>query len=141
MASADELRQQIADARNAFRQALQGVDGKWEQSPGGEEWSPKQIAQHAIGGEVYFANFVSTAMLGKPGEADRSEIASSADALTRHEAAAALADRAFKYVEDSDLTKPAENIPGSTDQNVEAAMRGAAAHLREHTEQLRSFLG
>lgn len=139
MASAEELRQQIAEARNEFRAALQGVDGKWEQSPGGEEWSPKQIVQHAIGAEIYFSNFVSRAMLGKPGEGDRSEIASSADALGRHEAAATLADRAYKYVEDRDLVKPAGEIPGTTEQTVEAAMRRAAEHLREHAQQLQTF--
>lgn len=138
MASADELRQQIAEARAQLREALAGVDGKWEQSPGGEEWAPKQIAQHAIGAEVYFANFVSTAMLGKPGEADRSEIASAQDALARHEAAAATADRAYKYVEDRDLTKVAGEIPGTTEQTVEAAMRRAAEHLLEHAQQLKS---
>lgn len=141
MASAEELRQQIAQARNALREALQNVDGKWQHSPGGEEWTVQQVAQHAIGAEVYYANLVSKAMLGKPAEWDRSEMASAGDALTRHEAAAALADRAYKYVEDRDLVKPAENVPGTTDQTVGGAMAAAAGHLQEHAQQLKAATG
>ncbi len=137
MASADELRQQIAQAREALRAAMQEVDGRWEQSSGNDEWTPQRVAQHAIGAEVYYANIVSRAMLGKPAEWDRAEMVSSRDALARHEAAAALADRAYKYVEDRDLVKPAEDVPGATEHNVGTAMEQAAAHLLEHAQQLR----
>ena len=139
MASADDLRGKIAANREALRTAIQAVGGKWTDSPGGDEWTPKQVAEHVIGGEVYFANMVSKAMLGKPGEWERKEIASAAEALERHDAAVAMADRAYKYVEDRDLVKPAENVPGTEKQTVEGAMERAAAHLEEHATQLQAL--
>jgi uncharacterized damage-inducible protein DinB len=138
MASADELRASIAEQRTALRAAIQAAGGKWTESPGGEEWSAKQIAEHAIGAEVYFANIVSKAMLGKPGEFERKETASAAEALERSEAAAAVADKVLRYVEDRDLAKPAEGIPNSDQQTVEAAMIKAREHLAEHTAELQS---
>lgn len=139
MASADELRANIAANRETLRAALQAVDGKWTDSPGGDEWSPQQVAQHVIGAEVYFSNLVAKAMLGKPGEWERKDIGSASEALERLEAAAAIADRAYKYVEDRDLSKPAENVPGTEKQNIEGAMERAAAHLEEHATQLQGF--
>ncbi|MEX1022786.1 MAG: DinB family protein [Dehalococcoidia bacterium] len=137
MASAEELRNQISQNRAGLREALQGADGKWEQAPGGEEWTPKQIAEHVVGAEVYFANKVSEAMQGKKAEFERQEIASSADALTRLEVASAIADKTYRYVEDRDLTKAAEPPTDTFPKNIEGLLANAAHHLQEHAEQLR----
>jgi hypothetical protein len=137
MASADELRAAIAAQRAALRESIQAAAGKWTESPGGDAWSAKQIAEHAIGADVYFANIVSKAMLGKPGEFERKEMASSEEALARSEEAAAVADKVLRYVEDRDLVKPTEGVPGEK-QTIEAAMIEASSHLAEHAAELKS---
>ena len=137
MASADELRAAIAAQRAVLRESIQAAAGKWTESPGGEEWSAKQIAEHAIRSDLYYANIVSKAMLGKPGEFERSEIPNAEEALERSEAVAAVADKMLRYVEDRDLVKPAENVPGADKQTIEAAMVRASEHLAEHAEELK----
>lgn len=140
MPSADELRQSIAANRAAFRAALESLDGAgWEEAPPGEEeWTRQRIAQHTIGSERYFAGKIAEAMQGKGPERTPVELASAQDALAALEAASADADKVFRYVEDRDLQKPAEQAAGVTlPATVEGVMQQAAIHLTEHASQLK----
>ncbi|MQA00096.1 MAG: hypothetical protein GEU80_12350 [Dehalococcoidia bacterium] len=139
MSSADELRQSIAANRAAFRAALESLDGaNWEETPSGEEeWTRQRIAQHTIGSERFFAGKIAEAMQGKGPERTPLEIASAQEAVAALEAASADADKVFRYVEDRDLQKPAEQTPGVTlPATVEGVMQQTAVHLAEHTSQL-----
>jgi hypothetical protein len=81
---------------------------------------------------------VSQAMEGRPQEVPTLELASADDALAKEEEIASMADKAFRYIEDRDLTKRAE-VPGEYPQNVEGVLQGLAAHLNEHAQQIKSL--
>ena len=135
MASADELRNQIQQNREALRQALQGASS-WEDGTD-EAWGTKRIAQHAIRSEVGYANRISKAMEGKPQDWPDIELASAEEALAKETEASAMADKALRYVEDRDLKKRAE-VPGNYSQDVEGAMAALASHLKEHADEVSS---
>ncbi|MCK9494706.1 MAG: hypothetical protein M0R75_04305 [Dehalococcoidia bacterium] len=136
MATADELRNQIKQSRDALREALQGVSS-WEDGTD-ETWGAKRIAQHVVRSEVGYANRVSKAMEGKPQDWGDQEFPSAQDALTKEEEAAGMMDKALRYVEDRDLKKRAE-VPGPYSQDVEGAMAGLAAHITEHATELKKM--
>ncbi|MGE3960590.1 MAG: DinB family protein [Dehalococcoidia bacterium] len=136
MASADELRNQIKQHREALREALQGVKS-WEDGSD-DSWGAKRIAQHVVRSEVGYANRVSRAMEGKPQDWGDVAFESAADALAKEEDAAAMMDKALRYVEDRDLKKRAE-VPGPYSQDVEGAMTALAAHLNEHATELKKM--
>lgn len=135
MASADELRAQFQQARQALREALQGASS-WEDGAD-DNWGVKRIAQHAIRSEVRYANRVSQAMEGRPQDWPDIELASVEEALAKEEEAGSMADKAFRYVEDRDLKKRAE-VPGEFSQDVEGVIQGLAAHLQEHAAQVKN---
>lgn len=135
MASAEELRQQLAANRAAFRQVVSVLGGKWEQAPA-EEWTPRRIAEHAIGAEVMFATRCFEAMQSKPSDWERLPLETPEAALARLDQAAAVADRAYRYVEDRDLQKPG-NPSGDYPKTVEGIMLNAVNHLAEHAATLR----
>ena len=133
MALTDELRTDIVAARAELRAAVEGSDAGWERSPGGEEWSPRQIAEHAIRADVSFALYAAGAT-GQPGaDAPREELSlpASADALAALDRGAGVADPVWAAVGDDQLALPAPPM-----DSVEAAMRTATSHLREHAGQI-----
>jgi hypothetical protein len=136
MASAQELRQQLLANRAAFREALAAVGGKWEQAAPDDEWTPRRIAEHAIGADVLFATRTFEAMQSKPSEWERQPLETVDAALARLDAAAAIADRAYRYVEDHDLRK-AGNPAGDYPKTVEGIMQNAVDHFAEHAATLK----
>jgi len=130
MASADELKREIEAAHGELRLAIEGARGSWEQAPGGEEWSPRQIAEHVVGSAFYFTSMVDE-ILGQPAQERRQfSFASSEEALaalSEAEDAAAVYGR----VQDADLEKPAPYM-----ENVAGAMGEACSHAREHAQQI-----
>ncbi|MDA0269975.1 MAG: DinB family protein [Chloroflexi bacterium] len=140
MASADELRKAIQTQREALKATIAAAAGKWNEAGNGEEWPPARVAQHVIGGEVNYANHVSNAMLGKPTAWESTELATAEAALARLAEAEAVADKAYRYVEDRDLTKKADTSAG-TPRDVETTMRMAAEHLAEHVDHMKKTAG
>lgn len=137
MSSAEELRQKLVANRAAFRQALSAVGGKWEQATPDDEWTPRRIAEHAIGADVMFASRMFEAMQAKPTEFERLPLETVDAALARLEVAASIADRAYRYVEDHDLRK-AGNPAGDYPKTVEGILLNAVDHLAEHAATLKS---
>jgi hypothetical protein len=135
MASAEELRAKIAANQEALRQAIEAAGTKWEQSPGGDEWAPRKIAEHAIGSVSGYAGAVATAMQGRPPERPTLELKSNADALKALEAATADMTRVVKYVEDHDLTKSQAGGP-----TIESSLNETAGHLAEHAQQIQAAI-
>lgn len=132
MATADEIRGQIEASRTALRGALEAADaGAWEQPLAGDEWTPRQAAEHVIGTERYFAGRVADAMLGKAPERPELALASPQDALAALEAAVEDANRVIRYVEDRDLTKTA-----GEDSSIQATLELMATHTAEHATQI-----
>ena len=136
MASADELRAMIEANRQALKEAIEAAAAKWEQAPGGEEWTPRHIAEHAIGSERAFAGVVAAAMQGKAPDRQQLELPSSADALAAMDAAAADFSRVVRYVEDRDLPKAAE-VGGAYARSIEGALQLSADHLADHAQHMR----
>ena len=133
MALTDELRMDIAAARAELRAAIEGSSGGWEQSPGGEEWPPRRIAEHVIRADVSFARYVLGAT-GQPGaDTPREELSlpTGAEALAALERSAGVADPVWATVQAEQLTLAAPPM-----DSIEATMRLAGSHLREHAQQI-----
>jgi len=136
MATPDELRADLAEARKEFVEALRGAGGAWERAPAGGEgeaaWSPRQAAEHCIAADVMYASAVCVTC-GYPGlERLDASYASAVDAAVGLEQASAMADGRLKYVTDKDLAM--KNQRGNT---VEGIMLHAIAHFRDHAKQIR----
>lgn len=136
MASADELRQAIATNRQALRAAIEATAGKWE--VGDEDnWGPRRVAEHCIGAEFTFAGMVAKAIQSKAPDSSELSFASSAEATSGLDAAAAASDNVFSYIEDHDLVKAApmpDGVPFG--KNIEGVLNLAAWHLNDHAGQL-----
>jgi len=137
MPTPDELRTDIASARQDFHSALEGAGAAWETKPGAAEgedaWSPRQVAEHAIGADLYFASEVCGAC-GYPGlELSRLSLPTAAEAVTAFTDASAKSDGRLKYVSENDLTAQHKSMGSVAD-----LMAIAAGHLRDHAAQIRA---
>lgn len=133
MATPDELRGAIESARETFRSAVEAASSSWEQSPGGEEWSPRQAAEHTVGVEYAYARAAAETMQSRAPDRPELSFASAADALAAEDTAADASNRVLRYIEAGDLRKKA---PMS--ESLEGVMQSIAGHLGEHTEQISS---
>ena len=139
MASPDELRAKIDQSREAFRGALGAAAGAWETKPASGEgeaaWSPREVAEHAIPSEVFFATKVCEAC-GYPGltwEGARSFDSAEA-AIEAFDAAIAMSNGRLKYVTDADLPKKKDE----TSRSAEEYLGINAWHMNDHAAQLRA---
>ena len=133
MALTDELRAEIAAGRAELRVAIEGSADRWELAPGDAEWSPRQIAEHAIRADVSFARYAAGAV-GLPGaDEPREELSlpGNSDALAAIERAMGVADPVWAAVQDGQLALPAPPM-----DRVEDVMRTAGSHLRDHARQI-----
>jgi uncharacterized damage-inducible protein DinB len=139
MANRKELRADIAEARAALHRAIVESAGGWETpGPGAEgedAWSARQVLEHCIGAEVFFASAISEAC-GYPAlELSRQSLETAADAAEQLSRAAAKADGVLQYVTDEDLTKTVEEGKRLGGMSVEQIMALAASHARDHAQQ------
>lgn len=137
MATADELRTRIADGRAAFRAALVAAGDRYEQHPSGEgedAWSPRQVAEHLIPVEGYYASQVCKAC-GYPGlDRVQGNFPTATDAVSAFDDISAKADGRLKYVTEKDLAMPHDRLG-----NVEAIIESNIKHLNDHAAQLRAI--
>lgn len=141
MSNPDELRAEIAAARQDFQSALETVGDAWETKPTGDvdgedAWAPRQVAEHAIGADLYFASEICSAC-GYPGlELARLSLATPAEALTAFADASTRSDGALKRVSEADLAKSHKSMGSVAD-----VMSLVAGHLREHAAQINAIAG
>ena len=142
MPTLKESRDAIAEARADLQSAFHEVHGRWEQKPatsdGDEAWSPRQIAEHAIGSEIVLASAIARATGKKVVEAVEPSCptpAGAAVALTRY---AAQSDDILSELNDSDLAIIYQGRTAT--RSVEQGLQLMASHLREHAEQMRALL-
>ena len=76
-------------------------------------------------------------MQSKPTEWERQPLETLEAALTRLDAATAIADRAYRYVEDHDLLKMGTPVADTYAKNVGGILQNAIDHLAEHTATLK----
>ena len=136
MASLDELRRAITEARAELLTAAALAAATWEQARGpessGEEgWSPRQAAEHAIGADTAFARAVADAVGLAPPPRQTIELATADAAASVSADVAKLADAVYGAVEPTHL-EIATRFAG----NVEGVLRVAAGHLQEHAKQI-----
>ena len=141
MASPKELRQAIVEARADLQAAFHDAHDAWEKKPAGAQegedaWSPRQVAEHVIGAEVFFASGISQACgapkLDRP-PIDVSTPAAAAASLTR---CGAIADNVLRHVSEGDLAKTTQMRQG--EMSVEQMMALVARHGHGHAEQIRA---
>lgn len=133
VATADEIRASIEEGRAALKAALEGADAsKWEQvGSGNEEWTPRAIAEHAIGSEGYFAKGVAGAMLGKEPALPELALANPSEAVAALEAAVEECNKVYRYVEDRDLEKTV-----GENSTIQGMMEILAGHAAEHASEI-----
>lgn len=134
MATPAALRSEIAASREAFRAALGNIGDGWERASAGGEWSPRRAAEHAISAEYVYARW-GASVLGRDGSG-RPELAlgSAEEALSAFAASSEIADAIWGAIEAEQLEQPAPPM-----DDVAAAMRLVASHLREHAEQIEAM--
>lgn len=138
MASAEELRAAITASQEALRQAIADAGAAWEQSPGGEEWSPRQAAEHALAAELHFASEMAKALSRGAPERREFSLASADAALAELADVGTATGHVFAQIGDGDLETAVpfmENIPGMSD-DVAGAMNLVAYHHNDHAGQI-----
>jgi hypothetical protein len=141
MPTPDELREAIAAGREELRAALEAArGGDWERKPaqgeGEDAWSAREVAQHVIPSEAFFATAICTAC-GYPGvEFSNRSYATADEALAALDEVIEVTNKKIKYVTDTDLEKAHDRF-GS----VEGLMKVSAGHLRDHAAQIKAASG
>ena len=138
MATPDEIRAAIKVGQETLADAIGAASDNWEKSPPGGEgedaWSPRQVAEHVIAAEIYFASAVCAAC-GYDGPESpivgEAQFATAAEAQTALTAVIAAADSKIKYVSVEDLSHAHDSMG-----NVENVMRITAWHSLDHAMQI-----
>ena len=133
MATPDELRAQIAEARAAFGAALEGAADGWDEQPEGDEWTRRQTAEHTIGVDYAFAGWAVSLSAGEQASIERTDpsLSSVAEAIEAFAASSAHADALWAEVTAEHLEH--ELRPG---MDGERGMSMVFTHLQEHAEQI-----
>ena len=131
MATPDELRATLAEARGAFREAIEEAEMGWRRTPGEGEWSAQEVAEHVIQIEARITTMICEAC-GYPGiDIGEPDCASSIEAVDEFDAVVSRCDAKLQHVTPEDLEKPHDNFG-----NVAAIFEMNVQHLVEHTAQL-----
>lgn len=145
MATPDELRAGLAAARGDFQGALSTAGANWERKPaasegegeGEETWAARQVAEHVVKVELFFANLICTAC-GYDGPASpfgdaEIQLPSAAEARTAFDKAVAAADSKINYVTETDL---AHKDP--KDRTVAEILTMWGGHTKDHAAQVQA---
>ena len=132
MASAKEMRDAVTKNREALKAAIEGAAGKWETAPGGDAWSPRQNAEHAIGADLGDGQKAAAILGGNPPAAIEISFATAADAAAALAKVGSEVDKRFSWAEDRDLSKTGA---GTT---LEAVINHAITHLAEHAANIKA---
>jgi hypothetical protein len=135
MVSADDLRTRISSGQVALRAAIAGASVVWENAPedgseGEESWSPRQVAEHVIGAEAYFAGAIAGVIDQSGPERAELSLASTDEALAALDSAVVAADQVYAAVADDDLAK---ELGSGT---VESLLEIHAGHELDHAQQI-----
>ena len=131
MATPDELRANLAEARATFRAAIEEAEMGWRRGPGEGAWTAQEVAEHVIQIEARITSMVCEAC-GYPGlEAGEPDCASSIEAVDEFDAVVNRCDEKLRHVTLEDLAKPHEHFG-----NVEGIFEMNARHLTEHAAQM-----
>ena len=133
MATVRDMRAAITANRAALREAIEGAADTWEASPGGEEWSPRQVVEHVLETELRFATRAAAILGGNPPRSEQFSFPSAEAAVDALRRCGAEYDTRYSWAEDRDLPK---ELDGRT---LERTMAVAASHLLEHADQVKAL--
>ncbi len=140
MATPKELRAAIVEARADFQAALHEAHDAWERKPqageGEDAWSPRQVAEHVLGAELYFASNIAQACGAPALERQTPDVATPAAAAASAVRVAATCDEILRHVSQDDLAKTRELRMGTL--SVEQMLDLLASHARDHAQQIRA---
>ncbi len=150
MPTPDELRAEIAVARDEMRTALAGATDSWT-TQAEDGWSPKEIAAHASGAEIGFATMVCEAC-GYPGPESPFDMEgagpgayapalvqdSLASALETFDQAVDLADAKVRQIQAHELE---QKVAVEALGDVGNVLAFWPTHLRDHAAQIRATSG
>lgn len=137
MSVIEEINNQIQIGRSSFRETLESLDDdKWDSSPSSDEWSPRQIAEHAVGAERSFATRIADAMSGRAPEKVELSLNNSQEALEAFNLAVEECDKVIRYVEERDLDKTVDVPESSPLKTIKDNMERIASHSEEHANQI-----
>ncbi len=139
MPTPDETRADLGAARGDLATALRGsAAATWEQKPeageGEDAWSAREVAQHVIGAEIYFATAVCEACdyEGPTSPFDgRLQLETPEAAQAALEQAIEAADSKIRHVTEADLEKQHERM-GAVAEVFETWI----GHVRNHATQI-----
>jgi len=137
MATAAELMQQMGEARAALQAAIAGAADRWETVAEGEEWTPRHIAEHAIGAERSFAGMMAPGVgQATPSSVDLS-LASAADAAAAFTTNENDCGSIIEALSDENLSADAPMPDGAPfDKSVEGVMNLSIYHYKDHAGQV-----
>ncbi len=132
MATPDELRATLAEAREAMRKEIEAAEMGWRKQPADGGWTAQETAEHVIEIEARITTMVCETC-GYPGiDVGKPDCASSIEAIDEFDAVVSRCDGRLKYVTPEDLAKPHGHFG-----NVEGIFRMNVDHLIEHGAQIR----
>lgn len=142
MATPDELRQNIAQARAAAEAAIRECNEKWETKPasggeGEESWCAKEAAQHVIGADYFFTNMISQACGAPAMERPSIDVSTPEKAVESLTQVAAANDKVLRHVSEGDLSKTFETRNLGT-RSVQEMLEIMASHAQDHAQQIRA---
>lgn len=151
MPTPDELRAEIAVARDEMRAALSGAAGTWTNRGADDAWAPNEIAAHATAAEIRFASMICKAC-GYPGPENPFDMAGAGPgayppalvqesierALETFNQAVDLADAKVHYIQAHELEK---KVAVEALGDVGNLLALWPTHLREHAAQIEATAG
>ena len=140
MATPKELRAAIVEGRADFQAALHEAHDAWDRTPQGGEgedaWSPRQVAEHVLNAELFFASNIAQACGAPALERQSPDVATPAAAAASATRFAATCDDILRHVTQDDLAKTRELRIGTL--SVEQMLDLLASHARDHAQQIRA---
>ena len=137
MASAQALLNEIRANRQVFRDAIAAASDRWERAVEGEEWSPRQVAEHAIGAERAFVGMLAGAVGAEAPLRVELSLASAAEAEAALDSSREACRACVEAISDENLSAEApmpERAPFP--KSVEGVLQLANYHLKDHTGQI-----
>ena len=158
MSDLSDVRTAIDDGRKQLDQALATCGEHWEEAvlapeapevnprATGDAWTPRQAAEHVIGGNAWFARMVATGLERDAPALEPLSLESADDARAALRAAIEGSDGLLDAVTGDDLANPTGLGDGQVDyarsrgreitKSVEGALWMMALHMADHAQQI-----
>lgn len=145
----NDLRQELEEAREKFNNSTwpdfyAAVDDDWEDENDDlglseSDWTPRKIAEHTVGSELFMANLIATT-LGLQTIPKRSiNYQSANDVPEDHDSVAKATNEIYDLITDEDLEKIIAEAPEAInfDGTIGGLISAQISHLIEHADRLR----